>query len=76
MGSRLPALSTREVCSAFEKVGFRIVPSRGKGSHVFMYLANPPTGLTIPQAREVKRGTVRALIRQAGLSVDEFLNLL
>ncbi|MGD9853664.1 MAG: type II toxin-antitoxin system HicA family toxin [Planctomycetaceae bacterium] len=76
MSAKLPLLSSREVCTALEKVGFQMVPGRGKGSHVFLHRADPPAGITVPQTNEVKRGTLRAVIRQAGLSVDEFLNLL
>lgn len=57
-------------------VGFVHVPGRGKGSHLFMFRADPRTALTIPDHREVKRGTLRAIIRKAGLSVDEFVALL
>jgi len=76
MGAKLPLLSNREVCAALAKAGFQRVPGRGKGSHVFLFRADPPTGITVPNSNEVKRGTLRAIIRQAGLSVDEFLNLL
>jgi predicted RNA binding protein YcfA (HicA-like mRNA interferase family) len=76
MGQRLPSLSTDEVCSALVKAGFAIVPGRGKGSHVFLYRAIPSTGIIVPRAKDIKRGTLRAIIRQAGLSVDDFLALL
>jgi predicted RNA binding protein YcfA (HicA-like mRNA interferase family) len=76
MGQRLPSLSADEVCGALVKAGFAIVPGRGKGSHVFLYRVVPPTGITVPKKKDVKRGTLRAIIRQAGLSVDEFLALL
>jgi len=76
MSKRLPALSAVEVAKAFEKLGFREIPGRGKGSHVFVYRDQPPKGITIPRERQVKRGTLRAIIRQAGLTVDEFLALL
>jgi hypothetical protein len=41
-----------------------------------MYRDLPPTGVTIPQANPVSRGTLRAIIRQAGLTVEEFVALL
>lgn len=76
MSRQLPILSCREVVSALAKVGFREIPGRGKGSHVFVYREEPPKGITIPNQKEIKRGTIRAIIRQADLTVDEFLDLL
>jgi predicted RNA binding protein YcfA (HicA-like mRNA interferase family) len=76
MGQRLPSLSTDQICQALQKAGFVIVPGRGKGSHVFLFRAVPPTGITVPMAKDVRRGTLRAIIREAGLSVEEFLQLL
>lgn len=76
MSKHLPVVSSQSVCEALSKVGFREIPGRGKGSHTFLYRADPPAGITVPQQREVKRGTLRAIIRQAGLSVDEFIGLL
>ena len=76
MGSRLPTIGSRDVTKALERVGFAQVPGRGKGSHTFLYREDPPTGITVPQANPVSRGTLRAIIRQAGLTVDEFLKLL
>jgi predicted RNA binding protein YcfA (HicA-like mRNA interferase family) len=76
MSQRLPVLSCREVVKALAKVGFREIPGRGKGSHVFIYRDSPPIGITVPQEKEVKRGTLRSIIRQADLTVDEFLALL
>jgi len=76
MGQRLPSHSYREIVKALAKVGFREIAGRGKGSHVFVYRDDPPRGITIPKERNVKRGTLRSIIRQADLTVDEFLALL
>jgi predicted RNA binding protein YcfA (HicA-like mRNA interferase family) len=76
MGKRLPALSAVDVVRALGKVGFCEIPGRGRGSHVFVYRQDPPKGITIPRQRQVKRGTLRAIIRQADLTVDEFVALL
>jgi predicted RNA binding protein YcfA (HicA-like mRNA interferase family) len=47
------------------------------GSHIVLRQAESPhRRLTIPDHKELKKGTLRALIRQAGLSVDEFVALL
>jgi predicted RNA binding protein YcfA (HicA-like mRNA interferase family) len=76
MSDHLPVLSAREVVRAFEKLGFEVQPGRGKGSHIAMF--NPQTRklLTIPGHREVKRGMLRGLIREAGLTVQEFCAVL
>ncbi len=76
MSQHLPTLSAAEVIRALGKVGFREVPGRGKGGHVFVHRESPPKGITIPRVKEVKRGTLRAIIRQADFTVDEFLALL
>lgn len=76
MSKPLPILSWREVVTALAKVGFREISGRGKGSHVFVHRDNPPKGITIPRKKQIKRGTLRAIIRQADLTVDEFLALL
>jgi predicted RNA binding protein YcfA (HicA-like mRNA interferase family) len=75
MAKRLPILSWRQIVKALAKVGFREIPGRGKGSHVFVHRDSPPKGITIPRKKQVKRGTLRAIIRQADLTVDEFLAL-
>lgn len=75
MTSMLPVISTRETIKAFSKVGFEVIPGRGKGSHVVMHKPNWPTILTIPDRRELRRGTLRSLIRDAGLTVEEFNRL-
>ena len=72
----LPVLSVRKVCAALSKANFKKIPGRGKGSHIFVYRQDPPTGITIPDRRELKRGMLRAILRRAGLSVEEFLKLL
>jgi len=73
--SHLPCLSGREVVKALEKVGFAFDHQRG--SHIVVRNAQPPhRRITVPDHREVAKGTLRAIIRQAGLSVDEFKKLL
>lgn len=74
--ARLPILSGRDAAKAFKEAGFTELPRRGKASHRVLSREEPPTLLTIPDHRELKRGTLRALIRQAGLTTDEFVSLL
>jgi predicted RNA binding protein YcfA (HicA-like mRNA interferase family) len=76
MGKRLPVLSCREIVKALGKADFHEISGRGKGSHVFVYRSDPPKGITIPNEKNVKRGTLRSIIRQADLTVDEFLAIL
>jgi predicted RNA binding protein YcfA (HicA-like mRNA interferase family) len=61
--------------TAFGKVGFEF--DRQKGSHIILRHRSPPhRRLTVPDHREIAKGTLRALIREAGLSVQEFVALL
>lgn len=76
MGTPLPVVSCRQVCNALGKIGFREIQGRGKGSHVFLHHEDPQTGITVPNEKEVKRGTLRAIVRQAGLTVEQFVALL
>lgn len=70
----LPVISGREAVNAFGQVGWRVV--RTEGSHIIMTKMENPVTLSIPNHHEVKRGTLRSLIRKAGLNIEEFLSLL
>jgi predicted RNA binding protein YcfA (HicA-like mRNA interferase family) len=72
--SKLPVISGRETARALEKAGFQIV--RQRGSHIVLVRNDPPAQTVVPDHRELDRGTLRAIIRHTGLSVDEFLALL
>jgi predicted RNA binding protein YcfA (HicA-like mRNA interferase family) len=76
MNQRLPALRAKDVIRALEQAGF--VVSRTSGSHCRLIHANNPARcVTVPiHASDLKRGTLRAIIAQAGLTVPEFLDLL
>lgn len=56
------------------KLGF--ILDRQKGSHLILFRADPPTTLSVPDHRELDRGTLRSLLRQAGISPDELSGLL
>ncbi len=71
MGSALPVMSGREVVRVFESLGWESV--RQTGSHIIMTKDNEPVTLSIPDHREVAKGTLRSLIRAAGLTVEEFV---
>jgi predicted RNA binding protein YcfA (HicA-like mRNA interferase family) len=66
----LPALSGREVVRVFECFGWRLV--RQSGSHMILVKERAMVTLSVPDHREVAKGTLRGLIRAAGLTVDEF----
>ena len=76
MSPALPVVSGKQAISVLEKIGYEV--SRQRGSHVRMRHADaaefPP--LTVPMHKELDTGLLRALIRQAGLSPDEFTALL
>jgi predicted RNA binding protein YcfA (HicA-like mRNA interferase family) len=72
--SFLPRLSGRECISAFGRDGFTVI--RQTGSHFVIKRANQFVQLVVPDLLELDTGTLRAIIRQSGLSVDEFLKLL
>jgi predicted RNA binding protein YcfA (HicA-like mRNA interferase family) len=70
--SSLPVLSGREVVAVFVRLGWEI--ARQRGSPIILTKAGHPATLSIPDYREVARGTLRALIRRAGLTPEEFTN--
>jgi len=72
--SKLPLISGKECIAALEQVGFYI--KRRESSHVILRRDNPFAQVVVPDHKEIDRGTLRAIVRQAGLSVDEFLKLL
>ena len=73
MSKELPALRAREVVRALEKAGFS--RWRQKGSHLTMFREADRRALTIPIhfSKTVPKGALRAIIKQAGLSPEEFL---
>ena len=70
--SRLPVLSDDEFVRTVGRIGYAL--DRMEGSHMILI---GPTGrrLTVPRHRELGRGLLRALIRDAGLTREEFLEL-
>ena len=75
MGQELPALKPREVIAALEEAGFEV--RRQTGSHIIMYKSGIRRPISIPQhPGDLPKGTLRAIIREAGLTIEEFLSLL
>lgn len=71
MPPSLPVLGGREVVRVFESLGWRV--ARQSGSHIVMIKEGEMVTLSIPDHREIAKGTLRSLIRAAGLTVTEFL---
>ena len=72
--AKLPVVSGPDAVKAFGRAGWRI--DRQKGSHVVMLKGGHIASLSIPQHKELAPGTLRALIRAAGITVDQFAELL
>ena len=72
--SGLPVISGRKLCRIFEQIGYFI--DHQTGSHIILRNVEPPyRRLTIPDHKEIAKGTLRKIIRQSGLTVDEFKSL-
>ncbi len=67
----VPLLRPRAVVAAFQKLGWEV--ARQRGSHIILTKTGHIATLSIPNHPEVARGTLRALIARAGISVEEFL---
>ena len=76
--TKLPVVSSKKVIKALRSAGFEDAPKRGKGSHSAMIKrsADGVRLVIIPDRKSIPIGTLRAIIDQAGLSRDDFINLL
>ncbi len=73
--SKLPVVSGKDVIKALSKIGYEI--DHQTGSHIILRHKNPPyRRLTVPNHGEIAKGTLLAIIKQAGLNREEFLQLL
>jgi predicted RNA binding protein YcfA (HicA-like mRNA interferase family) len=64
----LPVISGRKTVKTFENLGWQVQ----RGSHIIMVKENEIATLSIPDHKEIAKGTLRSLIRTAGITVDEF----
>ena len=71
---RLPRISGRDCVKALQEAGFYF--KRQEGSHIILRRDDPFIQVVVPDHKELDRGTLRAIIQQAGLGVDEFMKLL
>ncbi len=67
----LPALSGRKVVKVFESFGWEVARQRGR--HIILVRENHNATLSVPNHQEVAKGTLRSLIRAAGLTVGQFV---
>ena len=70
----LPSVSAERAVKTFQKAGW--IKDRQHGSHVILIKPGHPASLSVPQHRELASGTLRALLRASGMSVDQFVSLL
>jgi predicted RNA binding protein YcfA (HicA-like mRNA interferase family) len=69
--AKLPVMSGREVVKTFESLGWMV--DRQSSSHIVLVKSGEKAALSVPDHREVRKGTLRSLIRNANLTLDEFL---
>jgi predicted RNA binding protein YcfA (HicA-like mRNA interferase family) len=76
MNPKLPVVSGQKVVRALERIGYRVV--RQRGSHIRLRDETEPSHLpvTVPDHRTVKPGLLRKILRDAGLTTEEFIALL
>ena len=71
----LPQISGRQVVVALQKIGYE--KDRQKGSHIILrQISEPHRRQIVPDHRIVAKGTLRAIIKQCGLTIEEFSALL
>jgi predicted RNA binding protein YcfA (HicA-like mRNA interferase family) len=74
--SKLPVISGREIVKVLTKIGFVIVGRRGSHVRLKRRRAEQTLIVIVPMHRELARGTLRSILRQANLTTDDLLRLL
>lgn len=72
--TKLPSISAKDCIKALEKIGF--YEKRRESSHIIMRRDEPFAQVVVPDHSEIAKGTLRAIIRDIELSVEEFILLL
>jgi predicted RNA binding protein YcfA (HicA-like mRNA interferase family) len=76
MSHELPPLTPKKVIRALERGGFYIHHTTG-GHYALRHPTNPAIRVIVPyHTKDLKRSTLRSIIKQSGLTIEEFLNLL
>ena len=71
--SSLPVISGRDCARALGKIGFHL--KRQHGSHMILRRDHPFAQVVVPDHKELDRGTLRSIIRQVDLGIEEFVRL-
>lgn len=71
---KLPVVSGRETVKALSKVGFEF--RRQVGSHMVLKRISDGKRIVVPDHKELPKGTLRAILRQTDVTIEEFANLL
>ncbi|MFA5866074.1 MAG: type II toxin-antitoxin system HicA family toxin [Phycisphaerae bacterium] len=74
--SKVPSLSYVQILRAFQRDGWTIVRQRGSHIRLQKRKGDELLKITVPAHRSVKRSTLSRILKQAHLSVDDFLGLL
>jgi predicted RNA binding protein YcfA (HicA-like mRNA interferase family) len=72
--TKLPRVSGRDCVTALAKAGFSVI--RQHGSHIILRRPDPFCQVVVPDHWELDRGTLRSILRHAGLAIDQFASLL
>lgn len=72
----LPVLKLREVLSALSKLGFQQVSQKGSHMKLKKFAGGKAFVVIVPSHGEIRRGTLKAIIRQSGATLEEFLKAL
>jgi len=72
--SRLPVVSARQLVKALHKVGYDV--DHQSGSHIILRNKASRRILSVPNHGEIARGTLRSILQQSGLEINEFLDIL
>jgi predicted RNA binding protein YcfA (HicA-like mRNA interferase family) len=70
---KLPVISGSEAVKVFQRAGWRV--DRQRGSHVVLLKVGHIASLSVPQHKELAPGTLRSLLRDAEITVEEFVRL-
>ena len=76
--TKLPVVSSKQIIKVLQKAGFEYAPKRGKGSHLAFIKKDKEKArlVIIPDRKDIPTGTLLAILDQAGLSREEFIELL
>lgn len=74
--SRVPSLPYQQIIRALQRDGWTVVRQRGSHIRLQKRLGSEVLKITVPAHRPVKRSTLAHILKQAQLSVDDFLKLL